>query len=562
MIESVEIRYLKQFSYQEFDLTPVSVLAGPNNSGKTTLLQALMVWNLAMQKWWERKGPLTGSRASKRTGAPITRQEFNAMPLPSMDQLWTDLHTSYRKNERSGRKPGTPRLLEVNIKTKTWQLGFELRCSGPEQIYVAPKPYEWELIKQARDELTMVYIPPFSGIGVQETRYDRPYQDMLIGQGKAGDIVRNLLYEIAEEKDSDWDQLARDIDEIFGYELLKPAYSGAPYIDCRYRKGRGRGLPQLDISTAGSGFHQTVLILAFLYARPAAVVLMDEPDAHLHVVLQKGLNDRLRSLIRHKKGQLIVATHSEVFINAAAPESILSFYGTPHRLATKSDRDRIPEALKRIKSMEELAAAHSAGVLYVEGESDFNLLKAWARVLAHPLSKWFDDQPFWIDNRGSNPREARGHFFALLSIQPRLKGVLLLDGDNKAIDDHEITAEGLTVLRWERYEAESYLLHPAALERFLSEEVPPLFLENAENAIDHLKRFLPPVFFDNPLDTIPFLKSEPASKSLLPEIFDRAQLNITKPDYYQLAERMQPSEIPPEVTDKLDAVYAAVGGNR
>lgn len=82
----------------------------------------------------------------------------------------------------------------------------------------------------------MVYVPPFSGIGVQETRYDRPYQDMLIGQGKAGDIMRNL-----------------------------------------------------------------------------------------HVVFQKSLNDRLRSLIRHKNGQLIVATHSEVFINAAAPERILSF---------------------------------------------------------------------------------------------------------------------------------------------------------------------------------------------------------------------------------------------
>ena len=33
MIESVEIRYLKQFSHQKFDLTPVSVPAGPNNSG-------------------------------------------------------------------------------------------------------------------------------------------------------------------------------------------------------------------------------------------------------------------------------------------------------------------------------------------------------------------------------------------------------------------------------------------------------------------------------------------------------------------------------------------------
>ena len=32
------------------------VLAGPNNSGKSTLLQALAVWNLALQRWRTEKG--------------------------------------------------------------------------------------------------------------------------------------------------------------------------------------------------------------------------------------------------------------------------------------------------------------------------------------------------------------------------------------------------------------------------------------------------------------------------------------------------------------------------
>ena len=68
----------------------LTVLVGPNNSGKSTLLQAAMVWNLAMQKWWERKGPSSGSQAKDRSGVPITRQEFTALPLPSMDQLWTE----------------------------------------------------------------------------------------------------------------------------------------------------------------------------------------------------------------------------------------------------------------------------------------------------------------------------------------------------------------------------------------------------------------------------------------------------------------------------------------
>jgi hypothetical protein len=40
------------------------------------------------------------------------------------------------------------------------------------------------------------------------------------------------------------------------------------------------------------------------------------------------------------------------------------------------------------------------------------------------------------------------------------------------LPDRELTADGLTLLRWERYEAESYLLHPASLQRFLESELP------------------------------------------------------------------------------------------
>ena len=90
MITKITTQYFKRFETQEFPLEPLTLLAGPNNSGKSTLLQAAMVWNLGMQKWWEKKGPGSGSKARDRPGAPITRQEFTALPLPSMDQLWTD----------------------------------------------------------------------------------------------------------------------------------------------------------------------------------------------------------------------------------------------------------------------------------------------------------------------------------------------------------------------------------------------------------------------------------------------------------------------------------------
>ena len=563
MITRITTQNFKRFVTQEFPLEPLTLLAGPNNSGKSTLLQAAMVWNLAMQKWWERKGPGSGSKAKDRPGAPITRQEFTALPLPSMDQLWTDTHTSLRKDEG---KQGAPRPLVIRVHGRAadgtdWSVGFEFRYSGPEQIHVKPVAEDVPHLDRARKEVSVIYVPPFSGIGVNETRHDRPYQDMLVGQGKAGDILRNLLLEVADaEGGRDWQRLAQIVADVFGYRLLKPVYAGVPFITCQYLKGLPEGisyggLPPLDVSTAGSGFHQILLILAFMFARPSSLILLDEPDAHLHVLLQKQLYDILRTLCHERKGQMVIATHSEVLIDNTSPSQIASFYCEPHLLASKSDRDQVREALKRVTSLELLLAENAKGILYLEGATDFDLLKAWAEVLDHPLRHWFGSLPFWHNNQGRSPKEARDHFFALKAIRPNLKSVLLLDGDNRDLPEHEIATDGLTVLRWERYEAESYLLHPASLERFIEAEKGPLF---AKPAMDYLHEQLPPAFFHAPLETTSFLRAEPASKTLLPEFLVRANVSMAKSDYFLLARQMKREEIPPEVEVKLNTIRALV----
>ena len=160
--------------------------------------------------------------------------------------------------------------------------------------------------------------------------------------------------------------------------------------------------------------------------------------------------------------------------------------------------------------------------------------------------------PFWHNNQGRSPKEARAHFFALKAIQPNLKAALLLDGDNRSLPDREITADGLTILRWERYEAESYLLHPTSLERFLTAEKGSLF---AKPAMDYMREQLPPAFFHLPLEASAFLRAEPASKTLLPDLLTKADVSISKSDYFLLARQMKPEEVPPEVGEKLNAIH-------
>ena len=562
MIKNVTVRWFKSFEGQEFPLKSVSLLAGPNNSGKSTLLQAVMVWRLALDKWWEKRGPESASKASARSGVPITRQEFTALPLPSMDQLWKDAQTSYRKDHATKHKPGAPLPMLISLQGEDgqgtpWRFGMELRYSSAEQLYARPVQEDKQYIEQAH-KLSIIYVPPFSGIGVNETRYDRPYQDMLIGQGRSADILRNLLldaYQRSPDK-QDWTQLKDMIGRIFGYRLLDPVYGGSPYIVSQYLKGippQGKGyggLPKMDIATAGSGFHQVLLILAFICARPSSLILLDEPDSHQHVLLQKELYESLLSVCDKRQAQLVFTTHSEVLIDSTAPQDVLSFYDKPHLLESQTQRDQVREAMKRITTRELLLAERAHGILYVEGESDFSLLREWARVLSHPLEKWFLQQPLYQENRGRNPKQASDHFFALQAIKPDLRGALLLDGDNRNLSEHNLGGNNLTILRWQRYEAESYLLHPDALKRYLDAKA-RLF---SEPAMDYLREQMPPAFFTDPLAISDYLKATPASKTLLPECLQRAGIGLSKNQYFLIAEQMEPGELPAEMTEKLDAL--------
>ncbi len=72
MIRRVRLGSFKRFRDQSFELHHSIVLAGPNNSGKSTLLQAIATWKFGLDHWLaQREG---GSRGVKRTGVALTRR--------------------------------------------------------------------------------------------------------------------------------------------------------------------------------------------------------------------------------------------------------------------------------------------------------------------------------------------------------------------------------------------------------------------------------------------------------------------------------------------------------
>ena len=550
MIRRVTIRKFKRFREQTFELAESVVFAGPNNAGKSTLLQAIATWKLGLDRWLAQR---EGGRAVKRSGVAITRADFTAVPLREMNLLWEG-----RKVTGPRGMSGTRRLIEIVVEggegEAGWTCGIEFQYSNPEMVHARPqraKGLDPAAIRAfpplATRVLDIVHVPPLAGIERDEPRRDRGMQDLLVGQGRPGEILRNLLWEIAANSPESWQLLAEHIRVLFQIEVLAPSYAPTqPYIVCEYREP-GRDRP-LDLSNAGSGTLQVLLLLAFLYARPAAVILLDEPDAHQHVILQRQVYDLIRKVARKRGGQVLIATHSEVVLDATEPTRVLGFFGeSPRPLVNEIQRNQLREALKRLTTTDLLLGREVGAVLYVESETDERILGEWARILDHPAQSFFK-RPFVRSLGGRSLREAREHFFAMQAAFPGLPALCLLDGDNRDEPDAETSRTGLVVLRWRRYEIENYLLQPEAIKRFASFPlVEEAFWRQVPRGTD--------LFGDH----VALVRVKASDEFLVP-LLAEVGCPTPKRDLYLLAAEMRPAEIHPEVVEKLDRVAALCAG--
>src|SRR4051812_25954169 len=101
MLTRIRFRNFKRFEEATVELGSPTVLIGPNNSGKTTALQALALWDYGRRAWSSRRSGQDSPK--KRPGVPLNRRDLLWLPVPSAGLLWRDSHVrdTVRENGRS-----------------------------------------------------------------------------------------------------------------------------------------------------------------------------------------------------------------------------------------------------------------------------------------------------------------------------------------------------------------------------------------------------------------------------------------------------------------------------
>lgn len=477
MIEKIELENFRCFRSSKMSIRDLTIVVGKNNSGKSTIIEALRMISMATKKCIK----TTYVNPPKSLGLPLTVKGFR---LP-VERLKIDLRyivyyygsdiakiTAYFKNKAKiivyiNEEVSFATLIDENgtlitSKKKAEALNISL-------ITILP---QIGLIKENEKKLT-------------ETTITEDMDTYLSSRHFRNEI---LLYK----------------KEFFGRfkELAEETWPGLKIISLEYNNTQGDFISLFiedarfpaEIGVMGSGIQMWLQIIWFICrSQGSETIILDEPDVYMHPDLQLKILKLVKSLFK----QVIIATHSIEIISNVSPRNIVTIEKQDRQMRYANDLVAVQNIVDDIGSAYNLSLTKlnsSKKCVFVEGE-DIKILQQFYSVL-HP------DDIFSLDMIPSLPlggfsriNEAFGAaklFYE--SSDGHFKCYAILDRDyytecqideqkDKAADNH------LLLHIWNKKELENYIIIPDVLFRLFKKpkEKYSDFIEKYERLVDNFK---------------------------------------------------------------------------
>ncbi|HIF9383496.1 TPA: AAA family ATPase [Photobacterium damselae] len=289
MLKKLDIENLKSIDKSELRLAPLTILTGVNSSGKSTVIQALML----LIKY----------------GEMINRY--------SMDELTRYLNdfSAIRNKHNNARNINILACDEDNIK-------YKLTISSEQHISDGILPYIYE--SQYKDNIPELFYLNANRVGAQEYVSLSERKVGILGEyvfstfdKVKDDILPDYLIEFNESQTVSY-QVRQWLSFISGSltELITEKFSDQVQVSFKV-KDLDSNVSPFNLG-AGMSYIAKVIIVC-LMARKGDLILLENPEVQLHPSAQAKLGVFL-SFIASKGIQIIVETHCEHLINKIAYE--------------------------------------------------------------------------------------------------------------------------------------------------------------------------------------------------------------------------------------------------
>ena len=450
MLKSLRLQNFRGFVDHTVEFTPFTLLIGQNNTGKTTIIEALRIIAAAQARVATANFGMAPEEYLTHFTGPVFR-----FSLKTLDFDEGNIHHNYRVEY--------PAVITARF-TNNCSIHAFLGLDRADRFCQFQAPGGKKVNSRAggaNAKFHKIFVmPPIGSLLISETERDRRYLRENINGYLSYRHIRNQMHEMPEEFGVFRDRLERTWDHLHVEALLPAQGEMRNEYHLQLRDGRYPA----EVGRVGSGLQAWIQTLWFLSrVSESAIIVLDEPDVYLHADLQKKL---VRVLTTSDFRQTIVATHSIEMISDVSPDEIVEVRKQDPRskpISTTAEAQAILDQLGTSHHLQLSKLGRTGRVLFLEGK-DHQLLGIIASKLGSSVSKCFEEIPRFAIGGASNWKKAAMTAQVLSDTSGgAVKSTLLIDRDyfdDKYLDDlvGQASKSALRVKYWNRKEIENYFL--------------------------------------------------------------------------------------------------------
>lgn len=299
------VERFKNIERVELDVSGLSLLVGGNNAGKSSILQAIQFGISVAQTSSIQGGSWVGDRFSTSIG------QSDLVYSPIKDVL------SLARNGRL-REPEAE-AIRITYRDGGNESRVTVRKGRNKNILleIVGRPLG-ETLQSIQNPICAL-VTGLAGIPSEEEFETNIVVKKAAAKGDSNSVFRNILLQLKGQAQK-WERFVEQMDRIFpGYAI---GISFNPDMDETISCEVSRGGVLYPIDTCGTGILQAIQIFSYVNLFAPRILLLDEPDSHLHPNNQKQLARELVS-VAEAGTNIIVSTHSKHLVEALSDNSNL-----------------------------------------------------------------------------------------------------------------------------------------------------------------------------------------------------------------------------------------------
>lgn len=454
-ITGITLEKFKKIDNVEIQLSPINVIIGGNNSGKSSVLQGIHF-------------SVVAAVAARRLGKQTFTQD-NLLFCPARNFVTLRNGLEYANQSNFGlfkvvAKPPDGEDVSYMIEVYRGRNEGNVGCERTGNVALGA------IIAEPIPPFS-IYVPGLAGIPQVEEYRSESVIRKGVASGDANLYLRNVVYLI--EKKGLTDELVRLMSTVFSGFSISITYDAVhdSYLDVYVSHASQTVRRPLEL--AGTGVLQALQIFSYVTLFNPRLLLLDEPDAHLHPDNQLLLSQALVTIAAETDTKIMISTHSRHIVDALYGDANFVWLkdGTVYQQGETIKRLSLLMDIGALDSFEKLREGQTGVVVLTEDSSVVML-----RILLEASGFDLDDLLIYSYKSSSNFNAAGALAEFVREIAPETN--VIIHTDNDFFTEQEVTAVSERVEAFggfpfvtEGADIESYFINPQHMAALLEEPV-------------------------------------------------------------------------------------------